>query len=1005
MTEFPLPPAESLLDHAGFVRYMARATLHGDGDVDDVVQDTWLAALQSAPRNPGALKAWLGGIARRQAASRVRRDASTRRREGAVARPDCAPSAAEMAARVEIGRRLVDAVLELEEPYRRAVLLRYYEDLPPREIAEQLGLPVETVRTRIKRGLRMLRGRLDRVYGDRGGGPVAALLLLAGPPAAHVLPPLLGVIGGVIMANKLLATAAALVVLVGAGIWIGLHRAGSSDLPADPVDTAARPLALEPTDGDADLPTLRGAVPDTPVAVSAEAPASPPPGSVLGVVVEKGTKTPVPWVTVYAISQDSSLSGIYTHCDAHGRFTLAGLPEGEAAVFAQGAGWVSDRLAEVKDHGYDPTVRRIPPGDASSLVLEVVLSAVVEGIVLGADGQPLAGVQVEALQHGMDRRPRRDRDPRVVTTTADGTFLHDALVPEWPGAFQARSADHPPTQTDVITLTPGRTNPRVEIRMTEAARLPVAVVDAETGHGLGEVEIHAAWTDEASGLLMTGTWKTDAEGYVSIRPVPPGRVRLLVRRAGYLEPVDVVWAEATTLDADPATVTIRLSRGVVIRGRVVVPPELGTEGLDVQAEALSPGAPSSAEFPVAEDGTFEITGIAPGTYRVQATLQTARQGWFLGVAEVEAPAGGVVLELQPNDGPFYEEPGENDHRLVPARLVVLMPSGEPARQGWIRYFDGVAASGLDLECDPPRIELDGEGEGLTFEVEDLGDDENGVPLAAGTYGPLKAVDGVVTLRLESGVSLAGRVVSPDGRGVSGVHVEAILTTEETETHGAATDPLCDGHTLEDGSFVLEGLRRDEYYLRLTVPPAYVTPGEMRVRAGGSPDVIRLQKGAVVPLHVLDDKGRPVAGALVAVGPVGEPHPAFGDRVWQGVTDEAGLARIERVVLGQAYEVTISAPESRKEELVYRYDASWLAAPGEIRLESAVLWWWRDGDEEPNHAYADAEGRFRFGPEPFGGVHLRFKGRSTDETVPPWSRDASGTTTTNVGNQSIEIVVH
>ena len=45
----------------------------------------------------------------------------------------------------------------LSEPYRTAVYLRFYEGLLPRRIADHLGVPVETVRTRIKRALVMLR--------------------------------------------------------------------------------------------------------------------------------------------------------------------------------------------------------------------------------------------------------------------------------------------------------------------------------------------------------------------------------------------------------------------------------------------------------------------------------------------------------------------------------------------------------------------------------------------------------------------------------------------------------------------------------------------------------------------------------------------------------------------------------------------------------------------------------------------------------------------------------
>jgi RNA polymerase sigma-70 factor (ECF subfamily) len=59
-------------------------------------------------------------------------------------------------------RRLVAALLALEEPYRAALLLRYFEDLSVPEVALRLGVPLETARTRLRRGLARLRERLDQ---------------------------------------------------------------------------------------------------------------------------------------------------------------------------------------------------------------------------------------------------------------------------------------------------------------------------------------------------------------------------------------------------------------------------------------------------------------------------------------------------------------------------------------------------------------------------------------------------------------------------------------------------------------------------------------------------------------------------------------------------------------------------------------------------------------------------------------------------------------------------
>ena len=87
----------------------------------------------------------------------------------------------DVVARAEEHRRVVEAVLTLEEPYRSTILHRYFDDLGPTAIADRTGTPVDTVRTRLHRALGQLRGRLEA---EHGGDPAAtrrALLALMGP--------------------------------------------------------------------------------------------------------------------------------------------------------------------------------------------------------------------------------------------------------------------------------------------------------------------------------------------------------------------------------------------------------------------------------------------------------------------------------------------------------------------------------------------------------------------------------------------------------------------------------------------------------------------------------------------------------------------------------------------------------------------------------------------------------------------------------------------------------
>ncbi len=111
-------------------------------------------------------------------------DARRKMREESSVPDRAVPSPAEIAAREEARQKVVAAVQELESPYRDVIVLHFYEALPPREVASRLGLPVETVRTRIRRGLARLRSQLDAAYGSDGKAWTVALAPLAGFDAA-----------------------------------------------------------------------------------------------------------------------------------------------------------------------------------------------------------------------------------------------------------------------------------------------------------------------------------------------------------------------------------------------------------------------------------------------------------------------------------------------------------------------------------------------------------------------------------------------------------------------------------------------------------------------------------------------------------------------------------------------------------------------------------------------------------------------------------------------------
>jgi RNA polymerase sigma-70 factor (ECF subfamily) len=187
------------------LRGLAGHLVADPGAADDAVQEAWLAALQRRPDADRPLEPWLKRVVRNVTA-RFKRDRARRdRRERRAARPEAAPDAHALAERARLLRLLLDEVLTLPEAEREAVLLRYYEGLPPRAIAERLGAPVEIVYRRLEHALERLRGRLDARHGGQRASWCLGLVAALGIPRELFGPTTLATAGAVVTTSGTLA--------------------------------------------------------------------------------------------------------------------------------------------------------------------------------------------------------------------------------------------------------------------------------------------------------------------------------------------------------------------------------------------------------------------------------------------------------------------------------------------------------------------------------------------------------------------------------------------------------------------------------------------------------------------------------------------------------------------------------------------------------------------------------------------------------------------------------
>lgn len=177
---------ETLLSQSDWVRRLAYSLTRDPAEAEDLVQETWLAVAQHPPAHASNLKSWLRTVMKNVRRKRWRGETRRAAREHAVARSEVADDVAELAARASMLSKVAGHVHGLDEAQRAVVLLRYFDDLPPRKIAERLGVPVNTVNSRLQRAHGRLRELLRDEFGD--GWAAALLPLLRWPPNSTSAP-------------------------------------------------------------------------------------------------------------------------------------------------------------------------------------------------------------------------------------------------------------------------------------------------------------------------------------------------------------------------------------------------------------------------------------------------------------------------------------------------------------------------------------------------------------------------------------------------------------------------------------------------------------------------------------------------------------------------------------------------------------------------------------------------------------------------------------------------
>ena len=230
------PFTELVREHLNLVYSAALREMNGDGALaEDVSQAVFTELASKAPRLLGhpSLAGWLYTTVRHLAANWRRADQHRRRREEEAHSMNQLLSAdSPNEVWQQVRPVLDDALHELNAADREAVVLRFMEDRPLREVGARLGLNENAARMRVDRALDKLRGQLARRgITSTASGLTAALAIgvltpapaaLAGTIASTALASGVAVSSTTLTLMKLMSMTTVKVSVIGALVVVGV---------------------------------------------------------------------------------------------------------------------------------------------------------------------------------------------------------------------------------------------------------------------------------------------------------------------------------------------------------------------------------------------------------------------------------------------------------------------------------------------------------------------------------------------------------------------------------------------------------------------------------------------------------------------------------------------------------------------------------------------------------------------------------------------------------------
>ncbi|MBV8762687.1 MAG: sigma-70 family RNA polymerase sigma factor [Deltaproteobacteria bacterium] len=807
------PTAEDLLAHSEWLTRLARA-LVGDGDAGDVVQETYEVALGKGRGREGSLRPWLGGVARNVARMGVRGRVRRERREQAVPVHDEVPSPEQLVARAQVQQQVNRLVLELHEPLRSTLLLRFFEGLSAAEIARAQGIPAATVRSRLKDALDRIRASLDAEHGNNR----RAWAGLLGPLATMTPRGAAGVAaGGVIVSTQikvLIAVIVVVLIVLGtrlAGLWGG----GGAHEPAPvanaaPAATKAAASPALPTSA-RELPTVHEADPKGALRIE-------------GQVIDEHD-APVPQATVVIDANPA----IVVVTEADGGFVFTGLLRRDYRIEAtkgdRYAGPARLRLSDAPE----PVTLRMRKGGT----LEVAVTD-------RASGAPVQGADVELRSWLSSMTWNATTDARGIATLAGIGAGMSPLVVRAKGYAQVARMFETAGNPDTVE--------HVALSLVGGAPLAGRVVD-DKGKGVAGARVVAMNASEPMPVRdpYRDAAVSGADGTFSFPTVEAGTWRLVASAPDFAPTTSTPIA----LDGEHAhsSVELRLVGGAIVRG--IVKDRAGrpvaAADVTVVVHGYLPWRPRRMTFTDAS-GAFAISGLEPRAVDVVAWHESGASQ--IVTADLAAKHEQTVALTLDVTGAITGTVVDSSGQPIADAQVSVNPawSADPAeRTAW--SVRGVQETTSDQTG--------------AFRFVGLPDRSYRVRAArpSATTAQLELADGIVTKPDAAPIKL---VVPADGRAIGKIQLAGGKPAIAFTITLGDTNPV--PFLTKDGSFVVRAVA-GTHELTVAGPGFITTTKDVTIAEAKDTDLgtLTVNAGRSVSGRVLDENGTPVAHATVAAG--------------------------------------------------------------------------------------------------------------------------------------------